>query len=445
MGNDKKSLWDKLTQTLNESRDAKIGAIGAQTIRDAYSDGDNKHADAYAKLLTDANSLGVALGTLGSVWASSPFLRVGLDTAGTVDGIRNVFSENGVQKTVRKYKEGDYRGAIKSGFGDVLDIAGIGDIAKIVSRVARPGYRALHAYDSILPFGYSRFGRKLKNYASDLITNPKVNIAKPKWKEGFHEPIFDRRQDAWAIYNGLPQTNGTYVKVDGTLDTYRYNDAVNADIKQVLSSQSVQRNFDAGGNHRGLSSDELIYKKDPESGIITADWHTTDTWDLNPFQKHGVEEGEITFSNRLKNRLMGIAGSGAWRDRAQKLRSKLFYKKDGSNRFNRYFKLDSVLNKYRTGDYDWQWKPDGFGSYSTGPADTFIKKIVHLKPIQKIDDKLSTLEVGRYIGAKPFNLDNTIHLDQNETLDFIKNQELKPNEVVKFYPSLNIGYGTPPR
>jgi hypothetical protein len=36
-----------------------------------------------------------------------PGLRFGLDAVGTIDGIRNAISDNGIQKTLRLYKEGD--------------------------------------------------------------------------------------------------------------------------------------------------------------------------------------------------------------------------------------------------------------------------------------------------------------------------------------------------
>ena len=38
---------------------------------------------------------------------SNPFLRLGLDITGSVDGINNAVSGNGVRKTIKLAKEGD--------------------------------------------------------------------------------------------------------------------------------------------------------------------------------------------------------------------------------------------------------------------------------------------------------------------------------------------------
>lgn len=60
--------------------------------------------------------------------ARHPFLRFSLDTIGTVDGARNTFSNNGIRKTIRLIKEGDTWGALKSGAGDIFNIASFGDL-----------------------------------------------------------------------------------------------------------------------------------------------------------------------------------------------------------------------------------------------------------------------------------------------------------------------------
>lgn len=55
---------------------------------------------------------------------TNPVTKAIIDGIGTVDGIRNAASKNGVRKTIRLAKEKDYWGAAKSGIGDVFDIAG---------------------------------------------------------------------------------------------------------------------------------------------------------------------------------------------------------------------------------------------------------------------------------------------------------------------------------
>ena len=60
----------------------------------------------------------------GVAAATNPLVKTAFDVAGSIDGIRNAASKNGVRKTVRLAKSGDTIGAIKSGVGDVFDIAG---------------------------------------------------------------------------------------------------------------------------------------------------------------------------------------------------------------------------------------------------------------------------------------------------------------------------------
>lgn len=72
------------------------------------------------------------VGTAAAPWAISggiaaytnPITKGIIDLAGSIDGIRNAASENGVRKTIGLAKQGDVTGAIKSGVGDVFDIAG---------------------------------------------------------------------------------------------------------------------------------------------------------------------------------------------------------------------------------------------------------------------------------------------------------------------------------
>lgn len=56
-----------------------------------------------------------------------------MDRIGTIDGIRNVLSENGIQKTYNRFKEGDYWGGTKSALGDVFDVVGTSGYIKNIS------------------------------------------------------------------------------------------------------------------------------------------------------------------------------------------------------------------------------------------------------------------------------------------------------------------------
>ena len=67
-----------------------------------------------------------------------PQVKTAIDVAGSVDGIRNAVSGNGVRKTIKHVRDGEYGAAALSAAGDVFDIAGgvglIGDVGKYVGR-----------------------------------------------------------------------------------------------------------------------------------------------------------------------------------------------------------------------------------------------------------------------------------------------------------------------
>lgn len=62
----------------------------------------------------------IALTPTVSATLNNPYVNAVL----TADGVRNAFSDNGLQKTYRLAKEGDYWDAAKSGVGDALDLWG---------------------------------------------------------------------------------------------------------------------------------------------------------------------------------------------------------------------------------------------------------------------------------------------------------------------------------
>lgn len=68
----KTSWWQKLARSLNEARDARIGAVGAQQVRDLYAEGKTEEAQDLAKQYTIANVTGIALGAgAGSTLATA--------------------------------------------------------------------------------------------------------------------------------------------------------------------------------------------------------------------------------------------------------------------------------------------------------------------------------------------------------------------------------------
>lgn len=231
---------------------------------------------------------------------SHPLLRAGLDIYGTGDGIVNLFTGDGVQKTLRLAKEGDTWGALKSGTGDVLNLLGAGDLIRIGSRFNRVN-RTLHAFDAISPAGYDSVGKRTKQWIGDIINDKKVDIDNPSWNiddlgkltseylnrsasslEAAKQISSQARFDAWRIYNGLPQKYGMYIpNGDGTL---KYNLDKIMEIDPKFKPASAGRVDDITGSGGGLTMDDwrTIWQEDnTEWGVRTIE----DTWDLHPFSR----------------------------------------------------------------------------------------------------------------------------------------------------------------
>ena len=99
-------------------------------------------------VLAETGALGAAIKGVQKLY-SNPLARTAFDVIGTGDAINNAISDNGIQKTARLWKEGDTWGTIKSAAGDVLDIAGVGDM--FTNPYLRSGLRSL-AGDTVQSF-----------------------------------------------------------------------------------------------------------------------------------------------------------------------------------------------------------------------------------------------------------------------------------------------------
>lgn len=87
------------------------------------------------------NKVGQGLAFLDKVTRANKYLNAGrtlLDAGLTVDGLFNLATENGVQKTIREAKAGNTWNAVKSGVGDALDLLGAGDLVGIGYRYFNP-------------------------------------------------------------------------------------------------------------------------------------------------------------------------------------------------------------------------------------------------------------------------------------------------------------------
>lgn len=246
---------------------------------------------------------------------SHPLLRAGLDIYGAGDGIVNLFTGDGVQKTWRLAKEGDAWGAVKSGAGDVLNLLGTTDLIRIGSKFNRAN-RALHALDVIEPASYRDPVKVAKKWVEDIITDKPVDIDNLYWRENptkhsdklgeeyliddfvmfeeekadamtrklANEIALNSREDAWRLYLGFPQKYDTYIpNGDGT---YKYN---------IEKLKQTGFNFSQFGSNRDyLTSNaggwktNFVKDVDSTNGVTRSIHNVEDVWDIQPFQNSEV-------------------------------------------------------------------------------------------------------------------------------------------------------------
>ena len=271
----------------------------------------------------------------------------------------------------------------------------LGNYANNVIKIANPKYRALHAYNSITPFGYDRPVERTKNWIKDMIVDSPVDIENPKWiNDAKHYGIipwtneFNARNSAYKKYLGIPDKRPMYIEnSDGT---FSY------DLSKFPIQRGVKDKIDfIGGAHGNLWND---------SGI-TSDGSTYfmhDVWDLHPLS-YGPKF--------VKNELHKTIGSDKLRELAQEFRTYMYEKghwglDKGKSTFGKLTKfLDRPLNIYRNG------------------VDYRKNKIINIPPvlnntIDKIVDspifnKISKYEIGPILGGKPFELKMNVPIKPN--------------------------------
>ena len=143
-----KTFWQKLADSLKENglaaRDARVGAIGAQQVRDLYSEGKNQEAQDLAKQYAKANTTGIALaGGAASAGLFGDLMVTGSTTAADtfIDGDVENFGKN----------------LIKNAAGDLIG----------------------HGVGKVLNKGWKRTGNTRlldKTYNGELVVSPKVGL-----------------------------------------------------------------------------------------------------------------------------------------------------------------------------------------------------------------------------------------------------------------------------
>ena len=311
-------------------------------------------------------AVGLALtGTMGATFGpqiAQAVINPVTDAALTLHGA--ITAPKNIKEGINEIKNGSYgRGALDLGF-TALDLLGAGELVGRTGRMLNKAYRAKHAYNTIVPAGYGDQIRRGKEWLRDLWYNPTVDLKNPKWLEEAKETaqrkmarasseekklmlkgiersgytstgdylaadiknsgeIADKtRQDAWAIYNGLPQQWGMYIKnADGT---YSY------DMKKIMEMSGntwypktipsqihpEEAAYDmATGAGGGLTRFYDVAVGNKGNAIMRLE----DTWDLHPFSRTEDLLGKVlskkfpfkTYNNAITgiNRFFGRIGS----------------------------------------------------------------------------------------------------------------------------------------
>ena len=275
----------------------------------------------------------------------------------------------------------------------------LGNYTNNVIKIANPKYRALHAYNSITPFGYHRPVERTKDWIKDMIVDSPVDIEHPKWINEAIENYsvlpwtmeFKARNSAYKKYLGIPDKNPMYIKnPDGT---FSY-DLSKFDNNYVSSKDKIDF---VGGAHGHLWND---------SGI-TSDGSTYfmhDVWDLHPLSWG---------TKNLKESLHKTIGSDKLRELAQNFRVYMYDKghwgvDGGKSTFGKLTQfLDRPLNRYRSGvKYDEKTNK----VIDIPPIlNNTIDKIVDLP----IFNKIAKYEIGPILGGKPFELKMNVPIKPN--------------------------------
>lgn len=117
-GDEKTSFWKRLLEFGQSARDARIGAVGAQQVRDLYNEGKTEEASELAKKYAKANTTGIALtsgiantGLLGDLLTTGATTTIDTLIDGEVNKlgintVKNVAADvigHGITKGINKY------------------------------------------------------------------------------------------------------------------------------------------------------------------------------------------------------------------------------------------------------------------------------------------------------------------------------------------------------
>lgn len=270
-------------------------------------------------------------------------------------------------------------------------------VYNIGKQVLIPSNRSAHAYVTITPISYESPFRRGANWVKSIFSGKKADIEHPRWDltkdfdstlkgrngiEHFINPkVKNRRElaamsreDAWRIYNGLPQHHGMFKKVSDGLYSY--------DMDKVMEvTEGTWMPMEADIDFIGSAGGKVDLTNIPLSEN-TGIFKMSDLYDLQPFKTRTLSD---LYSNFYYKQVS---------PRIQNFREKLFDANIvGINASYPGHKLvsqleNNTLNKLR---YTLPFK----------------------KTVKKISDKLVDFEVGQISGGKPFLVETDIPYTRN--------------------------------
>lgn len=407
-----------------------VNVIGDKNIskgRKIVNKGINEGAKQIMPVLAGAAAAPFALGI------TAPILNTGLnilmhpvtgrilDTVGTIDGLKNFFSSNGVVKTVEKLSEEDYKGAGLSALGDLFDLYGSNNTLSAILN------RNLHAYKSIRPASYKNKLQQAGNFAKSFFSNVKPDINTTYWK---NDPLFaeaakraniptelvrKNRESAFRTYTQIPEDPNRQIYIKNQDGSLAYN------IKLLTAEHPLFRNtpkqeglnFDYLTTNGGNVSERYLGNLDGKDYYLMED-----IWDVQPFSRL---EDKINF-NKVSRILTNFVTQNT-----EKLKNLFIGKKTlNTMRFNPYEYFDPE-DPFNTTMFE-QWQKE-FNSIPKW-KDKLDKKLTSInynlnKKIDKLTDKVGKfnyLEVSPIIGAKPFTMRTVVAVDP-------KTQQVLPENI----------------
>lgn len=274
---------------------------------------------------------------------TNPVTKAIIDGIGAVDGIRNAASKNGVRKTIRLAKEGNVIGAMKSGVGDIFDIAGgiglVGDTYRYgkgaAKRLAEAVVRIGDVADSPMFIREQLFNKNALNYILNPLADPNLAYRLPYKYSGEAAETID------AHYGDVVDQYFRKVPVKSNFDSseihpelaeyirknYKGRDVAYVDLGEVIDVRPY-------GSFGNLKDGERIYSNATSSGLGRGS--------IFNYKKVLDPGGYNVFSIRQGDDLKHI-GYDIWKFNSSDYMSR--YNPRSYDFFKKYPKLNTIINK----------------------------------------------------------------------------------------------------